>query len=662
VVVLSSTVVVTASAIGRQVPHVDLGTDNLPPLERASVRPTSTPTTVLAADGSTLGQFVPEQQFVPIDAAHIPKLVADVVTASEDPDFYNHHGFTIPGTARAALVNAQAGDAVEGGSTITQQVAKNLYTDGAHTFARKLRELAIAVKLEDHYSKDDILAAYLNSSYFGEGAVGIRAAAGVYFNKPIDQLTLSEVALLAGLIPAPSERDPRSNPGAGEAARQHVLDRVAATGHVDAATIDSERTQPPQLAAPPQATSTQPYFMEYVREWLLDVAHVPPDQVFSGGLRVETSLDPAIQGAAALAVAYELPDPSGPTAATVVLDHRNGHVLALIGGRDWATSHVDLARGADGGGSGRQPGSSFKPFVLADAIGAGFRPDDPIPAPSDITVDGGDGADASIQNFDHAGYGTVSLTDATVHSINTAYTWLTEQVGPQSVRNLASAAGIGHLPPSGIGPSIGLGAYETSPLDMAAAYSVFAEDGRRVTPVPVVRVTTPDGRVIVDNTAPAPGPTVVDPAVCSTVTDVLGQVIGRGTGTAAQIDRPAAGKTGTTDDYANSWFVGYTAQLTASVWVGYPAANIPMHDVNGVRDVVGGTIPALIWHDLMGAASANMPIEPFPPPVPLPPGTYSAPPGSPSATPSAGPAPAAPAPPQQAPAHRKSKPPQGGNG
>jgi penicillin-binding protein 1A len=656
VVVISSTVVLTASAIGRQVPHVDLGTDNLPPLERASVRPTSTPTTVFAADGSTLGQFVPEQQFVPIDAAHIPKPVADVVTASEDPDFYNHHGFTITGTARAALVNASAGDAVEGGSTITQQVAKNLYTDGAHTFARKVRELAIAVKLEDHYSKDEILAAYLNTSYFGEGALGIRAAASVYFNKPVDQLTLSEIALLTGLIPAPSERDPRSNPAAAEAARQHVLDRVAATNRIDAATINAARTQPPQLAAPPQATSTQPFFMEYVRQWLLDVAHIPPEQVFGGGLRVETSLDPTIQAAAAYAVAYELPDPNGPTAAAVVLDHRTGHVLALIGGRDWASSHVDLARGADGGGTGRQPGSSFKPFVLADAIGAGFRPDDPIPAPANITVDGGDGADASIQNFDHAGYGTVSLTDATVHSINTAYTWLTEQVGPQSVRDLASAAGIGHLPPTGIGPSIGLGAYETSPMDMAAAYSMFPEDGHRVTPVPVVRVTTPDGRVIVDNTAPAPGPTVVDPAVCRTVTGVLGQVIDRGTGTAAKLDRPAAGKTGTTDDYANAWFVGYTPQLTAAVWVGYPAANIPMHDVNGVSDVVGGTIPARIWHDLMTAASANLPSEPFPPPLPLPPGTYSAPP------PAASPAPPPPAAPGNAPPsadHRNKKPPNG---
>jgi penicillin-binding protein 1A len=231
------------------------------------------------------------------------------------------------------------------------------------------------------------------------------------------------------------------------------------------------------------------------------------------------------------------------------------------------------------------------------------------------------------------------------------------------VRDLASAAGIGHLPPTGIGPSIGLGAYETSPLDMAAAYSMFAEDGRRVTPVPVVRVTTPDGRVIVDNTAPAPGPAVIEPAVSRTVTDVLGQVIARGTGTAAQIDRPAAGKTGTTDDYANAWFVGYTAQLTTAVWVGYPGANIPMHNVNGVSDVVGGTIPALIWHDLMQSASANLPAEPFPPPVPLPPGTYSAPPASPS--PSASPAPASPAPATTggapSPVHRGGRP-KGGNG
>jgi penicillin-binding protein 1A len=358
---------------------------------------------------------------------------------------------------------------------------------------------------------------------------------------------------------------------------------------------------------------------------LLDVAHLPAAQVFGGGLRVETSLDPRIQQATQDTVAHQLPDPNGPTSSVVVLDHRNGRVLALIGGPDWATSHVDLARGADGGGTGRQPGSSFKPFVLATALEAGFRPNDPIPAPASLTVEG---ADQAIENYNHGGYGTVSLTDATVHSINTAYTWLTEQVGPQKVRDTATALGIAHLPADGIGPSIGLGAYETSPMEMATAYSTIAEDGNRVTPVPVVRVVAPDGSVLVDNTTPPAGPSVLAPAICRTVTGVLTQVVERGTGTAAKLDRPVAGKTGTTDDYANAWFVGYTSQLTAAVWVGYPAANTPMHHVSGVADVAGGTIPAHIWHDVMAAASADLPVQPFPAALPLPPGTRSAPPTS----------------------------------
>ena len=630
VLVVFSAVVITTSLVAEQAPRLDVGADHLVPLEQAVARDVSMPTTVVAADGQLLGRFLPEQRFVPIDATHIPQLVVEVVTASEDPDFFSHHGYTVAGIVRAAVANTSAGDAVEGGSTITQQVAKNLYTGGERTVARKVRELAVATTLEDHYSKQQILAAYLNSTYFGEGAVGIRAASAVYFGKPVEQLTLSEVALLVGLIPAPSDRDPRLHPDVAEASRLHVLDRTATTKRVDAAQIAAARVQPPALAPPQATTSTQPYFMEYVRQWLLDDAHLPAAQVLGGGLRIETSLDLRMQQSAAAAIADALPDPAGPTAAAVVLDHRNGHVLALVGGSDWSASKVDLARGADGGGSGRQPGSSFKPFALAAAMVAGFRPNDPLPAPARITLPG---ADHPIENYDHADHGTVSLTDATVHSINTAYAWLTEQVGAQPVRDLATALGIDHLPATGVGPSIGLGAYETSPMDMAAAYGTIAEDGHRVTPVPVTRVVAPDGHVLIDNRAPAPGPGVLDPAVCRAVTGVLTQVVQRGTGTAAQLDRPVAGKTGTTDDYANGWFVGYTAQLAAAVWVGYPSANTPMHDINGVPSVSGGTIPARIWHDVMSAASADLPAQPFPDPLPLSPSTRSPAPTAPSPTP-----------------------------
>src|SRR4051794_31695897 len=216
--ILGVTVVITGTAIANAVPKVDLGTDQLIPLEQAAARQTSTPSVVLAADGQPLGQFLPEQRFVPIAESDVPPLIAAVVTASEDPEFYNHHGVTLEGVARAAVANASAGDTVEGGSTITQQVAKNLYTDGARTLARKVREVAIATTLEDHYSKAAILTAYLNSTYFGEGAIGIRAASVMYFEKPVEQLTLSETALLVGLIPAPTDRDPRTHPDVAEAA------------------------------------------------------------------------------------------------------------------------------------------------------------------------------------------------------------------------------------------------------------------------------------------------------------------------------------------------------------------------------------------------------------------------------------------------------------
>ena len=615
--VLSATAAVTATVLARETPKLDLGTDHLVPLDQAAARAVAMPSTVVAADGRPIGQFMPEQRFVPIDAAHIPPTVTALVTASEDPDFFTHHGYTVHGIARAVVANTNAGDTVEGGSTITQQVAKNLYTDGARTLSRKVHELAVATTLERRYSKEEILAAYLNSTYFGEGAVGIRAASAVYFGKPVEQLSASEAALLVGLIPAPSDRDPRSHPDIAEQNRLHVLQRAAETGRLDPATLDAARVHPPALAPPASDASSEPFFMEYVRQWLLDVAHLPPDQVVGGGLHIETSLDPRVQDAASAAAFGALRDPSGPTAAVVVLDHRNGHVVAMVSGRDWATSKVDLARGADGGGSGRQAGSAFKPFALTTAIENGFRPGDSLPAPKSLPVPG---APEPIENYDHKDYGRVSLTDATVHSINTAYAWLTEQVGPQAVRDRATALGIEHLPERGVGPSIGLGAYETSPLDMAAAYSTIAEDGRRVTPVPVVRVTGPDGTVLIDNRAPAAGNSIADPTVCRTVTDILTKVVERGTGTAAKLHRPVAGKTGTTDDYANGWFVGYTSQLTAAVWVGYPDANTPMHDINGVANVSGGSIPAQIWHDVMAAASADLPVEPFPDVLPLPPG------------------------------------------
>jgi len=447
-----------------------------------------------------------------------------------------------------------------------------------------------------------------------------------------------------------SDRDPRVHPDVAEASRLHVLQRAEETNRFDHATVAAAQAQPPALAPPSSGASTHPFFMEYVRQWLLDTAHLTPEQVIGGGLRVETSLDGRVQEAAIAAVNSHLPDPNGPTAAVIVLDHRTGHVRALVGGRDWNTSKVDLARGYDGGGTGRQPGSAFKPFVLANALTAGFRPETPIPAPANLEVEG---ADHAIENYSGGGYGTVSLTDATVKSINTSYTWITEQVGPQQVRDTATALGITHLPADGVGPSIGLGAYETSPLEMAAAYSTIAEDGRQVNPTPVVRVIAPDGQVLVDNQTPAPGATVLDPAVCRTVSRILTQVVERGTGKSAKLDRPVAGKTGTTDDYSNAWFVGYTSQLTGAVWVGYPTANTPMHDINGVADVAGGTLPARIWHDVMAAASTDLPVEPFPDPLPLPPGTRPdlAIPSVPSA-----PAPSAPPP------TRREKPPKQGKG
>jgi penicillin-binding protein 1A len=566
---------------------------------------------VYAADGTVIGEFREATSRVPVAPDQIPDTIKRAVIAAEDHTFYDHGGIDWRSLARAAWTNLRSGEYDQGGSTITQQLVKNRYTDGQRSLRRKLHEAFISLQLERVLSKEKILAHYLNTVYFGDSVYGVAAAARSYFHKPLAEVNLSEAAMLAGIIPAPSRYSPRKHPEAAERKRRLVLDALVRHGLATAGEVAAARAAPPMVHPPPVLRSPYPYFLDYVRHYLLDVKGYPAELVFGGGLRIETTLDPDVQQAAEAAIRRALDRPGDPESSLVAVEPRTGFVRALIGGRDWSGSQVNLALGRQGGGSGRQAGSAFKPFVLARALDSGMSPRRVYPAPARIQPPG---FDAPVKNYGRAGYGKADLVTATRKSINTVYAQLIADVGVAETAAMARRLGVTSIDPS-VPPfaSIALGSQEVSPLEMASAYAVFAARGLGVEPTPVRRVIHRD-EVLEDNGASDRTERVLKEAVADTVNQVLQTVITSGTGTLADIGVPAAGKTGTSENYGNAWFVGYTPALSTAVWVGHPEGNVPMLGIHGVRAVAGGTIPARIWHDFMAVALRGVPPAAFPAP------------------------------------------------
>jgi penicillin-binding protein 1A len=600
--------IATVAPAATRVAAVVLG--DAPPLDAAVRQGLSAPSKVLAADGSIIGRFRPEERYVPITADAIPEPVVAAVVAAEDAGFLHHAGIDVQAIARATIANLQHGGISQGGSTITQQLVKNLFTDGDRTIARKLEEARLALVIEREHGKREILAAYLNTVFFGEGAIGIRAAARTYFDKPVEQLNLSEAALLAGIIPAPTVYNPRVDPEGAEARRLEVLDRALESGLASLDEVRTARQQEPMVVAPKRAVEAYPYFLDYVRRWLLDVEGVPGHDLYHGGLTIETTLDRRIQDAARGAVSARLPDPAGPSASVVVIDPKSGAVRALVGGRDWEHQRVNLALGRAGGGSGQQPGSAFKPIVLALAYERGASSQDLVDAPAALPV-GDDGH--VVRNYGRRGYGKVTLAEATRRSINTAFVSLATSLGLDDVARLARELGLTAVPETGVGPSLAIGAYEVSPLAMTSAYGAFANDGVRASPRPVRRIFDVTGAPITLRTPTEKQVLTKDAA--RLVSHTLRGVVDSGTGRGARLEgREVAGKTGTTDDYRDAWFVGYTPDLVTSVWMGHAASNAPMRDVAGVSRVTGGSIPARLWRDVMTVALEGVEPAPFPTP------------------------------------------------
>jgi penicillin-binding protein 1A len=585
---------------------------SLAPIDLGTERPLPLRTTITSADGTLLARLYRQNRaFVPIDS--LSQKLIEAVVAAEDARFFKHPGYDLRSIARAALVNLSRGELRQGGSTITQQYVKNTFlakpgTLAPRTFTRKARELRLALEIERRYPKRKILEMYLNTVYLGEGAYGVKAAAETYFGHGAGKLTLPESALLASLIRAPAHYDPREHPKRARMRRTYVLGRMVELDMLSRREADHAADQPLGITRnPPRLRTRQPYFVEAVKREVLAERRLGRTDVeratslWKGGLRVKTTLDLELQRAAERAVASHLNLPSDPEAALVALEPSTGRVLAMVGGSDWSASQVNLALGTAGGGSGRQPGSAFKPIAAAAALEAGVTLDDRFEA-SPAIFPLPDGSTWTVSNSEGTSSGTLPLSEAMVRSVNGVFARLALEIGPQAIARQAELMGIrARLP---IYPSIALGSADVSVLDMASAYATLANGGTAIEPTTIAEIRTPDGAVL--KPLQEERGAVVSPGNAYLLTKTLEQVILRGTGRGAQIGRIAAGKTGTTNDYADAWFVGYTPNLVAAVWVGHPRGRIPMTSVHGTP-VWGGNIPASIWRTFMLEAVEHRP-------------------------------------------------------
>lgn len=558
---------------------------------------------------------------VPVAYDQIPSVMVLAVISTEDRDFFTHSGVDPIGIGRALVADLRNDDLRQGGSTITQQYVKNAYLTSERTWERKVKEAVLAVKLERELPKQEIFERYMNIIYFGRGAYGIEAASRTYFGKRTEDLGLAEAAYLAGIIRSPESADANRPPEDPLAAEQQqaatirraaVLDAMVEEGYItgeQAEQVDAmgweyvlprtETTSYGTIARPELGTE---YFVDHVRRWLVDSGEFTDAEVYGGGLRVYTTLDFEAQEEAIDAIDRTLGWDGDPDAALVSIDQR-GFVRTMVGGRDFDASQVNLATGRLGGGTGRQPGSSFKPLVLAEALRQGIPLEQTYEAPSKLTIEEANaGEDWEVANYADASQGVLNLVDATRFSSNTAYAQLMMDVGPAPVAGLAERMGITTDVPEL--PSVVLGTSEVSVLDMASAYSTFSNRGEHVGPYVVSKVTDADGTVLWE--APTTRDRILDQQVADTVSWVLRQVVENGTGEAARIDQQAAGKTGTTEGYRDAWFVGYTCRMTTAVWVGYSGEDPDeprfMTNVHGI-EVTGGSFPAEIWRRFMGVVS-----------------------------------------------------------
>jgi penicillin-binding protein 1A len=571
---------------------------------------------IYAADGTLITELHAEENREPIPLDQMPKVLQDAVIAIEDERFWDHPGVDARAIARAFFHNSSAGTVVEGGSTITQQYIKNVLITPEKTLKRKVEEAALAWQLERKHSKREILEKYLNTVYFGQGAYGVQAAAETYFGVDASELNVGQAALLAGFIKSPGRFDPFADPKTATARRTVVLQRMNELGYL----TDAELTRWNKAGLGVRRLPEVQYQAAYFVEWVKDLAQRDPslkvlgntladriNALFKGGLRIYTTVDLTMQQLAERSVAQTLDRPKDPSGAFVAMDPETGAVKAMVGGRNFFDAKDPQAKFNFAVKGKRQPGSSWKPIVLAAALEHGIELKDVYSGASPISLRLPGGEVWRLRNYDNTGFGHLTVRAATHKSVNTVYAQLARKIGIEAVVEMAQRLGI----TSKLEPfySLSIGTAEISPLELATVYSAFANGGNRVHPQGITKITDGAGKVIWEW---KPSKTrALTESVAATVTDALRGVMEVGTGRRVQIDRPSAGKTGTTDEYHDAWFAGYVPQMVGVTWVGFPRKQIRMVPPNTRIRVVGGTYPGRIWKLFMEGALTGVPIQEF---------------------------------------------------
>jgi len=578
----------------------------LPDIESLNSYIPSESTILYSADGKVLARFHQEENRQVVPLSRISIYLQKAVIATEDPHFYEHHGLDFGGIARATIKNLAYGRIIEGGSTITQQLASNLFLNKRKTMGRKIAEALIALQIERRYTKEEILELYLNQVYFGHNCYGIESAANLYFGKTAADLDLAESAMIAGLIRGPEIYSPYRNFKGSKQRQIFVINKMLEHGLVaedeaKQAALESMNYTPQSLKS---LGETAPYFISYVLQTLTD--KYGEEMVYHGGLKVYTTLDTRMQAAAESVVTKFVSEEGGQfhfsQAALVSLDPRTGYIKAMVGGANFLESKYNRVTQAK-----RQPGSSFKPFIYTAAIEQGLSPGTILPDnpttfsvfPSQWNPEG----TWQPKNFDGKFRGPVTMSYALEHSLNLPSIKLLERVGIQNAIDVARRMGIqSRLEPA---LSLALGASEVSILEMTSAFGVFADNGIRVEPAAITKIESRDGVILYNH--PIVERRVLDENVSAVMVDMMRGVLARGTGARGQIDRPAAAKTGTSQDFKDAWFIGFVPQLVTGVWVGNDD-NTPM---KGVAEVA--TCPR-IWKSYNQLVLAGQPVLDFPAP------------------------------------------------
>jgi len=557
---------------------------DLPGPERLNELKRQPSVTVVAADGSLIASYG-DLYGDSVRLADLPPYLPAAVLATEDRRFYSHWGVDLRGVARALYVNAKEGDMVQGGSTITQQVAKNLFLTPERSLHRKGQEMLLALWLERTFTKDQILELYLNRVYFGAGTYGVDAAAKKYFGRSARDVTIFQAAMLAGLLKAPSRFNPFNDQDLAKTRAELVIRNMVAAGQL----TQDEANAISESSAPSMSSTARNQIGQHFADWVIDqvtsyVGYADQDMV------VQTTLDPALQKQAEQTLARVLAE-QGPamkaSQGALVSMRPDGAVLAMVGGTDYRGSQFNRATQAL-----RQPGSAFKAFVFLAAFENGY-------VPGNLFVDGPIRIGKwSPGNYQDKYYGKVTLRDAFARSLNSVAVQLSERVGRGKVIDTAHRLGI--TEPLDNNPAIALGVSETTLLEMTGAYATFANQGNGVWPFGIERIAARDGTVLYERQGSGPGP-VASAASVRKMLDVLAATVENGTARKAKIDRPVYGKTGTSQNFRDAWFVGLASDLVTGVWVG--------NDDNAPMDkVTGGTLPVVIWHDFMAPALVGTPV------------------------------------------------------